>query len=295
MAFKDYLANRESSFAKLNESLEKLKKPSYADDDRYWQPTVDKANNGYALIRFLPPVETENVPYVQLWSHSFQSKSTGLYYIENCLTTLGENDPVSEYNNMLWNSTTDDNSPARKQARDQKRKLTYISNILVIKDPGDPANEGKVFLYKFGAKVFSKINDMMFPTIPTKKKINPFDLLEGANFNLVIVEKDKYRNYDKSEFESSTPITKDMKVLEEIYNSIHPLQPLVARDQFKSYDQLKNRFEKVLGNKKGVPSKAEVRESSSSIDDMIPHMMSGAGTSDLDDADMKLFASLSDD
>jgi hypothetical protein len=222
-------------------------------DERFWQPTVDKSNNGYAVIRFLPAPEGEEVPFVRVFSHGFQGPS-GLWYIENSLTTIGKNDPVSELNTKLWNSTSDDDSPERKQVRKQKRKLHYISNIYVVKDPGNPENEGKVFLYKYGKKIFNKLNEAMNPKFADEEALNPFDFWEGANFKIKIQHVDGYRNYDKSEFDRSNPLSDNDKELEEIWKKQHSLKAFLEPSNFKSYEDLKERLIKVLDKPNGMKS-----------------------------------------
>ena len=248
LSFAEMKKSRQNTLESLTKELTKLQSPNGgADDDaRFWKPTVDKAGNGMATIRFLPPIAGEDMPFVRMFSHGFKGP-TGLWYIENSLTTLGKNDPVSEYNSELWNSTTDDASPARKQVRDQKRKLNFISNILVVKDSANPANEGKVFLYQYGKKIFDKINETMNPQFPDEPAMNPFDMWEGANFKLKIRQVEGYRNYDKSEFESPAPISNDDDVMETIWKNEYPLQELVGADKFKSYDELKAKLVRVLG------------------------------------------------
>ena len=240
--------SRQSSLDALTKELSKLNTQSQGSDEdsRFWKPTVDKAGNGMATIRFLPPPEGEDMPFVRIFEHGFKGP-TGLWYIENSLTTLGKQDPVSEYNSQLWNSTTDDASPARKQVRDQKRRLNFISNILVVKDSANPANEGKVFLYKYGKKIFDKINEAMNPQFDDEKPMNPFDLWEGANFKLKIRQVEGYRNYDKSEFESPAPISDDDATLEKIWKQEHSLQDFLDPSKFKSYDELKAKLSRVLG------------------------------------------------
>lgn len=231
----------------ISKELDKLTQPnSNSKDDRFWQPTVDKAGNGTAIIRFLPAIESESMPFVQLFSHAFQGP-TGLWYIENCLSTLKKDDPVLEYNNKLWNSTTDEASPERKQVRDQKRKLHYYSNIYVVKDPAKPENDGKVFLYKYGAKIFDMINNAMHPAFEDQKPYNPFDLWEGANFKLRVRKVEGYRNYEKCVFESQSKLLEDDNALEAIWRKAYPLQAFLAPDQFKPYDTLKAHLAKVLG------------------------------------------------
>jgi hypothetical protein len=239
--------NRQSDLDRINAELTKLSsKGERAEDDRFWQPTVDKAGNGYAIIRFLPAPKGEDVPWVRIFNHGFKGPS-GKWYIENSLTTIGQKDPVSEYNSELWNSTTDDNSPARKQVRDQKRKLTYISNILVVKDSENPENEGKVKLFRYGKKIFDKINALMNPEFEDEARVNPFDFWEGANFKLKVRKVEGYRNYDKSEFDAPSKISDKDADIEKIWNTQHSLQAFVAPDQFKSYDELKKRLNEVLG------------------------------------------------
>lgn len=250
LSFAEMKKSRQNTLESLTKELTKLQTPNGGadDDSRFWKPTVDKAGNGMATIRFLPPIAGEDMPFVRMFSHGFKGP-TGLWYIENSLTTLGKNDPVSEYNSELWNSTTDDASPARKQVRDQKRKLNFISNIYVVKDSANPANEGKVFLYQYGKKIFDKLNEAMNPPaqFEDEKPMNPFDLWEGANFKLKIRQVEGYRNYDKSEFEAPSPLSTNDDTLETIWKSEHALQELVAPEKFKSYDELKAKLVRVLG------------------------------------------------
>jgi hypothetical protein len=254
MSFADLKKNRTSFLDKVTKEAEKLKQTNYAgDDDRLWQPTVDKAKNGYAVIRFLPPMEGEEVPWVRVWSHGFKGP-TGLWYINDSLSTIGKNDPVSEYNTKLWNSGLEAD---KELARKYKRKLNYISNIYVVSDPGNRANEGKVFLYKYGKKIYDKANDLMhpaqFPGAPEVPKINPFDLWEGANFELKIREVEGYRNYDQSAFMKPEALADD-KTLEKIYKQLYSLNEFVDPTKFKPYDVLKQRLETVLGISTGGPS-----------------------------------------
>lgn len=240
--------NRSKSLEKLNAQLTQIASKNYsnADDNKYWKPTRDKSGNGFAIIRFLPAPGEEDVPFVRIWDHGFQGP-TGLWYIENSLTTLNKDDPVSELNSKLWNASTDDNSPERRQARAQKRRLHYISNIYVIKDGGNPENEGKVFLFKYGKKIFDKLNDLMNPSFEDEKPVNPFDLWEGANFRLKIRQFEGYPNYDKSEFESPSPLFEDDEELERVWKQEHSLQEIVDPKNFKGYDELKAKLHRVLG------------------------------------------------
>ena len=233
--------------AKLVKEVEKMNTSSGSSDDRLWKLDVDKSGNGYAVIRFLPAPNGEDLPFVKLYSHAFQGP--GGWYIENSLTTLGQKDPVSELNTELWNNGTD---AGKELARKQKRKLTYVSNIYVVKDPANPANEGKVFLFKYGKKIFDKLTAAMQPEFEDEEAIDPFDFWQGANFKLKAKNVAGYRNYDSSEFAAQSPLLDDDDAMEAIWKKQYSLAELVAADQFKSYDDLKKRLEYVLGNK-GTP------------------------------------------
>lgn len=235
---------------RLNKELEKLNAPASEkqQDTRFWQPEVDKSGNGVAVIRFLPAAAVDGddaLPWVRIWNHGFKGPS-GKWYIENSLTTLNQKDPVSEYNSVLWNSTSDENSPTRKQAREQKRRLTYISNILVVSDPKHPENEGKVFLYKYGKKIFDKISILMNPEFEGDEAINPFDFWKGANFRLKIRTVEGYRNYDQSVFATPSALSDDDAELEKIWKSQYSLKEFLEPKNFKSYDELKRKLEEVL-------------------------------------------------
>jgi len=236
------------SLSKLTQELTKINNPTSksSDDDRFWKPEVDKMGNGSATIRFLPAPAGEDMPFVRVWDHGFQGPS-GKWYIEKSLTTIGQNDPVAEYNSELWAVSEDDNSPTRKQARAQKRRLHFISNILVVRDPANPANEGKVFLYQYGKKIFDKLNDLMNPQFDDETPVNPFDLWAGANFKLKIRKVEGYRNYDKSEFDSPSAIPGSDEDLEAIWNKEYGLQEFIDPKNFKSYDELKAKLNAVLG------------------------------------------------
>ena len=229
--------------AKLVKEVEKLN-TNGGSDERLWKLDVDKSGNGYAVIRFLPAPNGEDLPFVKLYSHAFQG--TGGWYIENSLTTLGQKDPVSEFNTQLWNNGTD---AGKETARKQKRKLTYISNIYVVKDPANPENEGKVFLYKYGKKIFDKLTAAMQPEFEDETAIDPFDFWQGANFKLKAKNVAGYRNYDSSEFTAQSPVLDDDDALEALWKKEFSLAELVAADQFKSYEDLKKRLGYVLGNK----------------------------------------------
>ena len=245
MSFATLKRNQNDLMSKLKQEANKLKDPDKKgyEDDRYWKPERDKSGNGYAVVRFLPQREGEDMPWVRLWNHVFQGP--GGWYIENSLTTLNKQDPVSEYNTKLWNNGTED---GKDQARKQKRRLSHISNIYVIKDPAHPENEGKFFLYRYGKKIFDKLNEAMNPEFEDEDSMNPFCLWSGADFKLKIRMLDGFVNYDKSEFDSPATLGEfDDDKLEEVYNQVHSLTELIAEDQFKSYDELKTKMEKVLG------------------------------------------------
>ena len=257
MAFTSLSDLRKSrgGFDSLMKEVEKIANPqaeSRGADDRFWSPEVDKAGNGYAVLRFLPAPKGEDLPWVRVWNHGFQGPG-GKWYIENSLTSVGKADPISEYNTELWNSGSEAN---KEIARKQKRKLSYTTNILVVKDPAHPENEGKVFLYKFGKKIFDKIKDMAEPQFQDEKPINVFDFWEGANFKLKIRQVEGYRNYDKSEFEAASNIAEDDADIEKIWAKQHSLTQFLDEKHFKSYDDLKKKFEMVMGlNGGAVPGK----------------------------------------
>jgi hypothetical protein len=243
-SFKDLKRSRKSVYDKIISETNKLQSGSQQGgaDTRFWQPEVDKAGNGYAVIRFLPAPKGEDLPWVRLFSHGFQGP--GGWYIENSLTTLNEKDPLGEYNSTLWNRGDE---AGKEQARKQKRRLNYISNIYIVKDPAHPENEGKVFLYKYGKKIWDKINDQMNPEFEDEDPTNPFDLWEGANLKLKIRNVEGYRNYDKSEFDKVSALSEEDDELEKVWNSQYSLQEFLDRKNFKTYAELQARLNRVLG------------------------------------------------
>lgn len=238
MSGKKSLESLTAELGKLNGNQDSKK-----GDDRFWYPQVDKAGNGYAVIRFLPAPGEEDVPFIRMFEHGFKGP-TGSWYIENSLTTIGKQDPVGEFNTVLWNSGLDSD---KEIARKQKRKLGFISNVLVITDQQNPENEGKVFLFKYGKKVFNKLNEAMNPQFADEKPMNPFDLWDGANFKLKIRNVEGYRNYDKSEFAGTGPLFGDDESMEAVWKKCHSLQAFLAPSNFKSYEELKAKLNKVLG------------------------------------------------
>ena len=244
--FADFKRKSRSS-SNLDELSKKIQatseKKSYKDD-RFWRPELDKASNGYAVIRFLPAPPNEDLPWAKLYTHGFQGK--GGWFIENSRTTFGEKDPVSEMNSELWNSGIESDKDI---ARARKRKLQYISNILVISDPANPQNEGKIFLYKFGKKIFDKIQEAMEPEFADEKAVNPFDLWGGANFKLKVRKISGFINYDKSEFDSPSELFDgDDTQLEELWKKQYSLTAFTDPSNFKSYDELKQRLMDVVGD-----------------------------------------------
>ena len=255
-SFAELKRSRKSVYDKIVSETNKMQSSRGGGaDTRFWQPEVDKAGNGYAVIRFLPAPKGEDLPWVRLFSHGFQGP--GGWYIENSLTTLNEKDPVGEYNSMLWNRGDD---AGKDQARKQKRRLNYIANIVVVKDPAHPENDGKVFLYKFGKRIFDKINDQMNPEFEDESPVNPFDFWDGANFKMKIRNVEGYRNYDRSEFDSTSSLSDDDEALEKIWNSQYSLAEFTDRKNFKSFSELQAKLNRVLGATAVSSTAEEVEE-----------------------------------
>ena len=254
MSFADL--KKQSSLGSLTQKLvkevEKMNTTGGGADERLWKPELDKTGNGYAVIRFLPSPDGEDIPWAKLYSHAFQGP--GGWYIENSLTTTGGKDPVSDYNRELWNSG---NEADKDTVRKQKRKLSYYSNIYVVKDQVNPQNEGKVFLFKYGKKIFDKVMEAMQPEFEDETPINPFDFWQGANFKLKIVKKDGYWNYDKSEFDAPSPLLEDDDALEALWKKEYSLTAVTAPDQFKTYDVLEKRLKYVLGQGRPAPRRLD--------------------------------------
>jgi len=253
------LKTSRSNFETLTKELEKsinATEKSTFQDDRFWKPELDKSGNGYAVLRFLPSPKKEEMPYVRVWSHAF--KGQGGWYIENSLTTLSKKDPVSEENTRLWNTGVEAD---KETARKRKRKLSYFSNIYVVSDSLHPENEGKVFLFKYGKKIFDKVTEAINPAFKDEKAINVFDFWEGANFKLKIRKVDGFWNYDKSEFEKpSAVIDGDDKKLELLWHQQYPLAEFTSATNFKSYGELKERFERVTAGTTTVGNVADLTE-----------------------------------
>tara|TARA_R110000744_G_scaffold161661_9_gene278209 strand:+ start:1902 stop:2810 length:909 start_codon:yes stop_codon:yes gene_type:complete len=227
-------------------------------DERVWKPFIDKMGNGYAVIRFLPPMGEEALPWVRYWDHGFKGP-TGKWYIERSLTSLGQEDPVGQLNSKLWNMSDDDRSETRKQARDQKRRLHYVSNVMVMSDPSNPENEGKVFMYQYGKKIFDKVMDAMQPTYQDEKPCNPFDMWEGADFKIKIRKVEGWINYDKSEFDSPSPfLNGDDTKLEGVYNSMHSLDEFTDPQFYKGFAELERKMHDVLGTEASTPIREEM-------------------------------------
>jgi len=247
MSFANLKSSRGSSIDQLVKAAAsvatKTETKSYIDE-RFWKPTQDKAGNGYAVIRFLPAKEGEDLPWVRYWDHGFKGQ-TGLWYIENSLTTINQPDPVSEMNTLLWNSGREED---KQTARERKRRLHYVSNIMVMSDSANPSSEGKVFLYRYGKRIFDKVMDVMQPQFADEAPINPFDFWEGADFKIKIRKVDGWTNYDKSEFSPSSALhNNDDYLLEYTYKKIYGLSEFTDPGEFKSYDELKAKLNRVLG------------------------------------------------
>tara|TARA_A100001035_G_scaffold152517_1_gene120064 strand:- start:273 stop:1166 length:894 start_codon:yes stop_codon:yes gene_type:complete len=240
-----------STLDKLRQAMESAS-PSQGEkktyEDNYWKPELDKSGNGYAVVRFLPTPSEEEMPWVSYFDHGFQGP--GGWYIEKSLTTIGKKDPVSEYNTQLWNTGIEAN---KEQARKQKRRLHYVSNIYVVSDPKNPENEGKVFMYRYGKKIFEMLKEAISPAFEDEAPINPFDLRsEGANFKIKIRKVDGYWNYDKSEFDTQAALFEDENKLNDIYTSLNSLTEIISPNEFKSYEELKTKLDRVLGLTGGV-------------------------------------------
>ena len=247
------LKTSSSGFDKLTKALEENLNPEDSknknkyQDDRLWKPELDKTGNGYAVLRFLPATSGEDMPWVRLWSHAFQGP--GGWYIENSLTTLGHKDPVSEENTRLWNTGVESDKGI---ARNRKRKLSYYSNVLIVSDPAHPENEGQVKLFKFGKKIFDKITEAMQPEFEDETPINPFDFWKGANFKQKIRKVDGFWNYDKSEFEGVSAIADNDDSIKAIWEKQYPLKPFLDADNFKSYEELKEKLNRVITGTKST-------------------------------------------
>jgi len=247
----DQLKTSSSGFDKLTKALEEnlnpedSKKSNKYQDERLWKPELDKTGNGYAVLRFLPATSGEDMPWVRLWSHAFQGP--GGWYIENSLTTLGHKDPVSEENTRLWNTGVESDKGI---ARNRKRKLSYYANVYVVSDPTHPENEGQIKLFKFGKKIFDKITEAMQPAFEDETPINPFDFWKGANFKLKIRKVDGFWNYDKSEFEGTSAIADNDDNIKAIWEKQYPLKPFLETSNFKSYEELKEKLNRVITGSK---------------------------------------------
>ena len=286
------LKRNSNSFEKLSKAVEATSAgtENSKDDNRFWQPEVDKAGNGMAIIRFLPAPAVDGddaLPWVRTFSHGFQGP--GGWFIDNCLTTLNEKCPVCEHNNTLWKSGIEANKDV---ARKQKRKLSYLANILVVSDPSNPSNEGQIKLYKFGKKIFDKITEAMNPEFADETPVNPFDMWEGANFKLKIRNVEGYRNYDKSEFaDVSALLDGNDEKLEELWKKQFSLKDFTERKNFKPYDQLKGRLDKVLGFTGAPIAKTKAEDTVASFKDDVSVLDSKISESD---DDLDYFKSLAD-
>ena len=290
------LKKSKSNFDALTKQLEKtIDKPETKNkyqDDRFWKPELDKSGNGFAVLRFLPAVEGEDMPWQRVWHHAFQGPG-GQWYIENSLTTLNKKDPVSEENTRLWNTGIEAD---KEIARKRKRKLQYYSNVLVVSDPKHPENEGKVFLFKYGKKIFDKITEAMNPQFEDEKAVNPFDFWEGANFKLKIRKVDGYWNYDKSEFEQVSRVKPSDEEIDALWKSQYALKPFIDPSNFKSYDELKEKLNKVLTGTRSTESVEDIDLPPVSND--VPRSSNGSVgkvSSTDDDDSLSYFSKLAED
>jgi hypothetical protein len=296
-SFNELKRSSSNSFERLNQELTKLStNQSNSRDERLWTCQTDKAGNGYAVIRFLPAPGGEDVPFVRMFTHGFQEK--GGWYIENSLTTIGQQDPIGEMNTRLWNSGIESD---KETVRKRKRQLNFYSNIYIVKDPAKPENEGKVFLFRYGRKIFDKITDLMNPQFEDEKPVDPFNLWSGANFKLKIRKVEGYSNYDKSEFDTAGPLVDDDDRLEAIWKSEYSLKELIDPKNFRSYDELKRRLDRALGLTTGnVPSNALSEEDIPPFDIAPQHKAAQprtqpAASLDDDDEDFEFFKKLAED
>jgi len=282
--FSDFKKKSKNSIASLSEKLEKLSSKEGYKDERIWKPGIDKAGNGYAVVRFLPEIQGEDTPFVAVYSHTFKGKGGWLY--ENCPTTIGEKCPICAANTELWNSGVEED---KNIARQRKRKLTYISNILVIEDPANPENKGKVFLYQYGTKIFQKIQGLAHPEFQDEVAVDPFNFWTGADFKIKIRNVGGYVNYDRSEFATPSPLFGgDDKKLEELWKKQYPLKPFIDKSQFKSFDELKAKLDKTVGD----DIRAQFTESKSIEDDV----ENSPVTEDMEEKDpLKYFSEMDQD
>ena len=296
MSFANLKSSRGSSIDKLVKAAEavsttKKESNSYADD-RFWKPTRDKAGNGYAVVRFLPAMDGEDLPWVRYWDHGFKGPN-GLWYIENSLTSIGQPDPVSEMNTELWNTGREED---KATARERKRRLHYVANIQVISDSANPSAEGNIYLYRFGKKIFDKIMDAMQPQFADESPVNPFDFWEGADFKIKIRKVDGWTNYDASEFSPVSALHNgDDTLLEETYGKIYGLSEFTNPSNFKSYDELKAKLNRVLGVSAGISAPEPVVAATMAAPEIETAPVSEPESNSEEDDTLSYFAKLAND
>ena len=291
MSFADLKRKSQSNFDFLQKELTKSTKEGGADE-RIWKPALDKSGNGYAVVRFLPAPDGESLPWAKVYSHAFQGP--GGWLIDNCLTTNGDQCPICAANNKLWNSGVESD---KEIARNRKRKLSYYSNIYVVKDTANPDNEGRVFLYKYGKKIHDKVIAAMQPEFQDETPVNVFDFWEGANFKLKIKTVGGYWNYDSSEFAAPSALSADDEEMESLWQQAYSLESHTSADQFKSYTELENRMSMVLGTSKPSAPSFESEEYEPAVIDSTPDFNSPDITSSSNDDDdaLSYFAKLAAD
>ena len=294
-SFANLKKRRTTDLEKLQSEIEKINKPQNnfnRDDDRFWKAELDKSGSGYAVIRFLPELDDDKTAFVRVFNHGFQGP--GGWYIENSLTTIGQKDPLSEYNSVLWNSGIEAN---KEIARKQKRRLTYFSNIYVVEDKANPQNEGKVFIFRFGKKIFDKLTEAMSPEFEDEKALNPFDFWEGANFKLKVRKVDGFWNYDKSEFESPSPMLEgEDGQLEATYKQLYSLTDFLKEDKFKTYEELKTKLHRTLTGS-GVQGTVEKFAPTPKAESTTPAATAPASSEGVEEEEdtLSYFAKLADD
>ena len=257
---------RNTDFAKISSEFEKIVNPEAKGygDNRFWKMEVDKAGNGTATIRFLTRTVkiidgkdvVDELPWTRVFNHGFQGP-TGRWFIEDCPTTIGQPCPACEQNGVLWNSGIEAD---KEVARKQKRKLSYVANVYIVSDPKHPENEGKVFLFKFGKKIFDKIMDKARPTFEDEDPVNVFDLWTGADFKLRQRKVEGYPNYDQSVFLEPSPIAESEEEILAIVNQQYLLKDFTDPSKFKSYDELSKKLETVLNGKASNPVRDAVED-----------------------------------
>jgi hypothetical protein len=304
MSFANLKRSSKANFKSLADKMTQESKGSSFSDDRIWTPDIDKSGSGFAIIRFLPEADGEDFPYVKTYTHGF--KQGNKWFIENCPTTIGNPCPVCEANSELWNTEIKEN---QEIVRRRKRSLRYMSNIIVLSDSKRPENEGRVFLFSYGQKIFDKLMSAIKPEFDDEEPFNPFDLWGGAPFKLKIRQVEGFRNYDKSEFGDRGPLFDDDDAMAKVWESQYKLKEFLAPARFNPYEEIKKRFNAFIKggtyttptpqnegdqNEDTPPWEPPAQEPRRQAARKDPAPASEAAASD-DDDDFKMFRSLIDD